>query len=162
MASHSLNKHIFRLSSSLVLLCILATLAITWLAVVEHTKQQLTNNFKVAESVIREVLASQETQLFNQAKILTYALGITKESKEHIIGGTSNNPGELSEADVIALITPEGLVRHSTFEALWADSPFPYPALLEQAKLEGLARYWCSMKKFINYCCCWWMSLTSQ
>lgn len=140
MASRSLNQHIFRLSSGLVLLCACAILINVWFSTIDKAKKQLSSNLTVAESVLQEVLASREAQLITQAEILIYDYGFRSAvgSKDDItISDMLDNHRARIEADIMALVSLEGHVSHSTSLTLPVETAFPFPALLEQAMLEG-------------------------
>ncbi|GAC16740.1 bifunctional diguanylate cyclase/phosphodiesterase [Aliiglaciecola lipolytica] len=140
MSAKSLNQHVFRLSSGLVLLCAIAILVNVWISTIDQAKQQLANNLKVAESVFKQVLETRESQLFNSADVLTSDYGFKAaigSQDSPTIDSVLVNHGNRISADLMALISLSGSVRNSTSGNLIPGSDFPYPQLIEQAVVEG-------------------------
>ncbi|MDM7860548.1 EAL domain-containing protein [Alteromonas sp. ASW11-36] len=119
MASYTLNKHIFRLSAGLVLLCTTAILFSVWSSTIEHAKRQLSDTLEVAQSVVVEIMGNREEQLFNSASVLTDDFGF----KQAVASGDANtiesvllNHGARVEADLMALLSLDGMVTQATLD----------------------------------------------
>ncbi|WP_460312092.1 EAL domain-containing protein [Aliiglaciecola aliphaticivorans] len=139
MSAKSLKQHIFRLSSVLVLPCAIAILANVWISSIDQAKLQLANNLKVAESVFTQVLDAREAQLISSTKVLISDYGFKEaigEQDSRTIGSVLVNHGNRISADLMALISPEGIITNSTSDRLALGSSFPFPQLVEQIKYE--------------------------
>lgn len=140
MAIKSLSQHIFRLLGGLVLLSTLAILLNVWSSTVDHAKDQLADKLQVAESVFKQVLGSRDEQLFNSSSVLTsdFAFKQAVATRDRAtIDSVLFNHGNRISSDMMALLDLNGIVTSSTTNELAADSAFPFPELVEQAKLEG-------------------------
>ncbi|WJG09078.1 EAL domain-containing protein [Aliiglaciecola sp. LCG003] len=140
MAIRSLNQHIFRLSAGLVVLFAVATLINVWLSTTEQAKAQLASNLQIAQSVFTQALESRQSQLFNSAEVLTADFGFKDavNSQDSLtIDSVLENQGARISADLMALISLDGITINSTSEVLKVDSQFAYNNLLEQTYFEG-------------------------
>lgn len=140
MAAISLNKSIFRLVVGTVLFTTVGVLASMWATTATHAKKQLNRNLSVAQSVLEQVLASREQQLYNSADVLTSDFGFKQAvatQDEGTIRSVLHNHGDRINADLMALISLDGQLTSSTSSALPLGSPFPYPAFVDETLNEG-------------------------
>lgn len=140
IAIKTLNQHIFRLAGGLVLLSSVVILLNVWVSTIEHAKNQLADNFKVAESVLKQILGSRDEQLYNSSYILTsdFAFKQAVATKDKAtIDSVLSNYGNRIDSDMMALIDLDGFVISSTSLELEPDKSFPFPDLVEQVKKEG-------------------------
>lgn len=140
MAIRTLNQHIFRLSAGLVLVSTIAILLNVWSSTIEQAKRQLAINLSVAESVITQVLQDREAQLFVKAEVLTSGFAFKQavaESDNATIESVLENHGDRVSADLMALITLDGVVSSSTLPEFPSGREFNQPQLLNDALTQG-------------------------
>ncbi|MEP4890251.1 MAG: EAL domain-containing protein [Aliiglaciecola sp.] len=110
------------------------------MSTIEQAKVQLGNNLKVAESVFIQVLEARENTLFSSADVLTSDYGFKAaigSQDSPTIDSVLVNHGKRISADLMALISLDGIVKNSTSNSLLLGNDFPYPQLIEQAIAEG-------------------------
>ncbi len=121
-------------------MCTLAILFSVWSSTIQHAKRQLGETLDVAESVVLEVLQSREDQLFNSASVLVDDYGFTDAvatgDRGTITSALENHGGRVG-ADVMALISLDGIVNSSTTEGLIPANDFPYPSMIEDTLSNG-------------------------
>ena len=140
MAIRTLNQHIFRLAGGLVLLSTCAILINVWIANIEHAKEQLAANLEVAESVFKDVLDGREELLFSSVNVITtdYGFRAAVATKDiDTINSVWDSFTKRISADLMSVITLDGMVLASSNDSLPENSLFPYPDLVEQAVKNG-------------------------
>ena len=140
MAAISLNKSIFRLVVGTVLFTTVGVLVSMWATTATHAQKQLNRNLSVAQSVLQQVLASREQQLYNSADVLTSDFGFKQAvatQDEGTIRSVLDNHGDRINADLMALISLDGQLTSSTSPALPIGSPFPYPDFVSETLNAG-------------------------
>lgn len=140
MAIRTLNQHIFRLSAGLVLVSTIAILFNVWSSTIEQAKRQLAKNLNVAESVITQVLNDREDQLFNKVQVLTsgFPFKQTVATRDNAtIKSALENHGARVSADLMALISLDGIVTSSTLPEFESGLEFNHPELLQETLLNG-------------------------
>ncbi|KXI28102.1 bifunctional diguanylate cyclase/phosphodiesterase [Paraglaciecola hydrolytica] len=140
MAATSLNKSIFRLVVGTVLFTTVGVLISMWVTTSGHAQKQLNRNLTIAQGVLQQVLASREQQLYNSADVLTSDFGFKQAvatQDEGTIRSVLLNHGNRINADLMALISLDGLLTSSTSAALPIGSPFPYADFVQETINEG-------------------------
>lgn len=140
MSVRTLNKNIFWLTTSLILLCSSVIILNVWTSTTNHAKKQLEQTLRIAQSVFIQVLASREAELFNSAEVLTADFGFKAaigSQDAPTIDSALLNQSDRIDADLMILLAPDGLVLNSTTEDLSPAQSFPHQALIERTLLEG-------------------------
>ena len=140
MAAVSLNKSIFRLIVGTVLFTTVGILVSMWVTTATHAQKQLNRNLTIAQSVLQQVLASREQQLYSSADVLTSDFGFKQAvatQDEGTIRSVLLNHGNRINANLMALISLDGQLTSSTSAALPVGSPFPYADFVQQSINDG-------------------------
>ncbi len=139
MAVKTLNQHVLRLLSGLLLLSCAAILVNVVFATIQHAKDQLAADLQVAESIFKQVLMSRDEQLFNSADVLTSDFGFKQAvatGDEGTIESVLINHGNRVSADIMSVMNLQGEIVSSSVPILSQGEQFPYSDLVERVRQE--------------------------
>lgn len=140
MVNRSLNQNIFRLVVGVVIFTSLTIIANVWMATADQAQQRLNRDLNVAQNVLQQVLNNRENLLINSASVLTDDFGFKQAVATTDTGTISSallNHGQRINADLMGLISLEGINITSTPDILTSGQPFPIQALIEEIIVEG-------------------------
>ncbi|HVK99465.1 MAG TPA: cache domain-containing protein, partial [Dongiaceae bacterium] len=140
MATRTLQQHILRLIGITLLVVSLAILSAVWFSTGGHVRNQISNDLAVGHGVLKRLLATREQQLLNSAEVLTADFGF----KQAVASGDAataqsalDNHGERIQADLMALVSLEGVVTVTTRSALTAGQAFPDQDMVQTTLTDG-------------------------
>lgn len=140
MALKTLHYSIFKLVGGLLFLSSVSILLAVWIATTNHARTQVAKDLQIAESVLKQVLASRELQLYSSADVLTSDFGFKQAvatQDKATIQSVLDNHGQRISADVMALISLSGEVISSDFEQLNQQVTQRLAGLLQNAMTQG-------------------------
>lgn len=144
-AKTSLQLRILRLVGGMLLLVSVTISVAVWYSTDSHLREQIGNDLTVANSVLTNTLMEREKQLVQAAQVLTADFGFKQavaSGDTQTINSALANQGERINADLMALLSLEGVITASSVAALPAGQGFPSPTLLKQAiELGGVSAF---------------------
>ncbi|MBA2484244.1 MAG: EAL domain-containing protein, partial [Nitrosomonas sp.] len=117
-----------------------AILAAVWVSTTNHTKTQITKDLELGQRIFTQVLANREKQLYDSADVLTADFGFKQSvasQDKATITSVLYNHGERISANLMALLSLDGIVISSTSDTLNSNEPFPAEELIATTKNDG-------------------------
>jgi len=136
----TLSKRIFELDLVIILAVTLTILFNVWTATINHAREQLERDLKVAEKVFEQVLSNRESMLFNSASVLTDDFGFKQAvatSDTETIKSALVNQGDRIEADIMGLLSLDGVSITSSGDQLVPGTTFQNRKLIEDVLANG-------------------------
>lgn len=140
MASRHLQQHLLRLLAGTLVVVVAAIMLAVWLSTDSHVRTQVQRDLDVGREVLEQLLDTREQQLLNSAEVLTADFGFKQAvaSKDSAtIQSALLNHGARINADLMALVSLQGMMVASSSDALKPDHRFPHSSLLDTAVREG-------------------------
>lgn len=140
MALKTLHYSIFKLVGGLLFLSSVSILLAVWIATTNHARTQVAKDLQIAESVLKQVLASRELQLYSSADVLTSDFGFKQAvatQDKATIQSVLDNHGQRISADVMTLVSLSGEVISSNLAQFNQQITHRLSGLLESAITQG-------------------------
>lgn len=139
-ARTTLRNRILRLVLGMLTVVSLTISGAVWYSTDSQVREQITHQLDVASEIVRNTLALRETQLLQAAQVLTADFGFKQavaSSDTETISSMLLNHADRIDADLIAILSLDGLVVASTSPEIGAGTSFSAGTLLEKAVREN-------------------------
>lgn len=135
-----LQQHILRLITGTLLVLALAIMLAVWLSTYAHVQDQVQRDLNVGREVLQQLLNTREQQLLNSAEVLTADFGF-KQAVATMDSATMEsalqNHGARIKADLMAIVSLQGLIVASTTDTQQENSRFAHQDMLTSALEQG-------------------------
>lgn len=135
-----LQQHILRLITGTLLVLALAIMLAVWLSTYAHVQDQVQRDLNVGREVLQQLLNTREQQLLNSAEVLTADFGF-KQAVATMDSATMEsalqNHGARIKADLMAIVSLQGLIVASTTDTQQENSRFAHQNMLTSALEQG-------------------------
>lgn len=136
----TLNFRIFKLIGGLVIASSLAILLTVWITGVNQIASQVSKDLAVGQGVIERVFENRSSLLYSTADVLTSDFGFKQAvaSKDRFtIESALTNHGQRISADLMMLLSLDGVTLASTFEQFSVGTAFTQKDLVDKAVQDG-------------------------